>query len=250
MQIRNITFDAGTAEMDIAPSPVRQDPPQEHTLRLRTVAVSPHEEYALRDGDVRPISNELASAILSRKGRVELTLRGVVIDRKDMGGRFRYHHPDSRLCNDLSLRERKHFYVVNPLAPETVHILDDAGCYLESLPLAERPEVLNVEQQARVAAGHKRQIGRLATHLQNLHAEDTRDALEQLAATSSEMQRVVQVMPSPAASNVEPSPPESLSVSRFAEVNRQTSIRVTREQAAGTPSDVVRRRARKAECPF
>ena len=196
--IRNITFES----VESAPAPSAPEP--DPTLRLRPVTVSPAEEYAMRPGAVRPISNELAAAILSRKGRAEVTLKGIVVDRTDMGGRNTYWHPDSILCNDLSARERKLFYVVNPHQRDIVHILDAAGCYLESLPIKERPEVLNTEQQAKAAADHKRQIGRAAAHLQQLHGEDTKERLADLAANSNEMQRFVRTMPAPAAAPAQP----------------------------------------------
>ncbi len=83
MNIRNITF------LKQAPAGLVKEtekPAAEVRLKLRSVMVSPHEEYQLREGDVRPISNELHAAILSRKGRAEITPKGIVVDRKDMGG--------------------------------------------------------------------------------------------------------------------------------------------------------------------
>lgn len=78
-------------------------PAEDLRIRLRSVAVSPHEEYQLRPGQVRPISNDLAAAILSRKGRVEITLKGIVVDRVDMGGRNTFWHEDSILSGILGL---------------------------------------------------------------------------------------------------------------------------------------------------
>jgi hypothetical protein len=158
----------------------------------------------MRPGSVRPIANELAAAILSRKGRAEFTLKGIVIDRADMGGRNTYWHPDSILCNDLSTRERKLYYVVNPHQKDIAHILDDQGCYLETLPIKERPAVLDTEAQARAMADHRRQINRAAARLQQLHGDDTRERLADLAANSREMQRVVQTLPAPHAQPVQP----------------------------------------------
>lgn len=196
--IRNITFEMD----DTAPATATQETAP--TLRLRPVTVSPAEEYALRAGTVRPISNDLAAAILSRKGRAEVTLKGIVVDRTDMGGRATYWHPNSILCNDLTNRDRKLFYVINIHQRDIVHVLDSAGCYLESLPIKERPEVLNTAQQAKAAADHKRQIGRVAAHLQQLHGKDTAERLEELAANSREMQRVVQTLPAPSATPAQP----------------------------------------------
>ncbi len=168
-------------------------------IRLRSVAVSPHEEYHLRPGQVRPISNDLAAAILSRKGRVEITLKGIVVDRVDMGGRNTFWHEDSILCNDLAAAKgRKIYYKVNPLLPDIVHLLEEDGSYIESLPLKFRPEVLNTDQQEAEVRKQNRQINRAASRLQQLHGETTRERLADLQANSREMQRVVQTMPAPA----------------------------------------------------
>lgn len=196
--IRNITFmetDGGTA------TPAA---PEETILRTRSVTVSPAEEYQLRDGSVRPISNELAAAILSFKGRAQIGNKGVLVDRKDIGGRFIYFHEDSVVLNDFSSREKKLFYVINRLTPDILHLLDESGSYIESLPLRERPAVLDNEAQAREIARNKTIIGRAAKRLQAIHAEDTREALDTLAANSREMQRVVQTLPAPSAQPVQP----------------------------------------------
>jgi hypothetical protein len=200
--IRNITFAAPEGSDTMSPPQ-----PEETTLRTRTVTVSPAEEYALRPGAARPISNELAAAILSHKGRAVVGNKGVVVDRKDIGGRFVYFHEDSAIINDFAARERRLFYVVNRQAPDILHLLDEGGCYLESLPLAERPAVLDSEAQAAEVRKHKTIINRAAARLQKLHGEDTREAIETLAANSREMQRVVQTLPAPCAADARPAQP-------------------------------------------
>jgi hypothetical protein len=246
--IRNITFDSGSASLQTRPS----EEPEETILRTRKVTVSPHEEYQLRAGHVRPISNELAAAILSFKGRAIVGNKGVTVDRKDIGGRFVYFHEDSITLNDFSSREKKLFYVINRQTPEVLHLLDETGAYIESLPLRERPAVLDNEAQAEQLRQHKTVINRAATRLQHLHADDTRQALEDLAANSKEMQRVVHTLPAPCSDPANPVQPHRATADGeiIAEVTRQTSARVSREKAAGSPSDIVRRRTREVECPF
>jgi chromosomal replication initiation ATPase DnaA len=132
-----------------------------------------------------------------------------------------------------------------------LHLLDETGAYIESLPLRDRPAVLDVEAQAEQLRQNKTIINRAAKRLQDLHAEDTREALEDLAANSKEMQRVVQVLPAACSDPANPAQPSrNVMAEQVAEVTRQTSVRVSREKAAGSPSDIVRRRTRTAECPF
>lgn len=246
--IRNITF-MEPEEEDTTP---QQAAPEEIvSMRIRNISVSPQEEYQLRDGQVRPISNELAAAILSYKGRAKVENKGVVVERKDLGGRYVYFHEDSVVINDFSTREKKLFYVINRMVPEVLHLLDERGVYIESLPLRERPCVLDNAAQAEQLRENKTIINRAAARLQELHAPDTREQLDAIAANSKEMQRVVQVLPAACSDAETPMPPSrNVMAEQVAEATRQTSVRITREKAAGTPSDIVRRRSRNAECPF
>jgi hypothetical protein len=204
MQIRNITFGADMGEEQpaatSASAPMTHDPSTHAPLRLRlrSVAVAPHEEYLLRSGEVRPISNELHAFILSKKGRAKITLKGIVVDREDMDGANVYWHEDSILCNDLSARERRVFYVINPLQPDVVHLLSDAGAYIESLPRKCKPEVLNIAQQQAEIAKQNRFTSRVQARLQHLHGKETAQRLADMQANSSEMQRVIQTLPAPA----------------------------------------------------
>jgi hypothetical protein len=248
--IRNITFDQGSA--DVPPASSAATAPEEIvTLRTRPVTVSPAEEYQFRPGEVRPISNELAAAILSFKGRAIVGNKGVTVERKDIGGKFVYFHEHSVTLNDFASREKKLFYVINRQTPEVLHLLDEAGCYIESLPLRERPAVLDNEAQAEQLRQHKTVINRAASRLQQLHGEDTREALQTLAENSREMQRVVQTLPAPCTATAEPlQPHRSPQGEAIAEVTRHTAERVVRAKAAGTTTDIVTRRSRAATCPF
>jgi hypothetical protein len=206
MELRNIHFTCedesttGTAEFippeeSSSPSTLNSQPSTASTkLRLRKVKVSPHQEYALRAGEVRPISDSLAALICSRKGRAEIGPKGITVERKDIGGKRIYHHVDSVLCNDLSQRERKIYYVLNSLKPEVIHLLDDTGRYLESLPEKAQPGVLDNAAQAIEYADQKRQVNRLARHLQELHGEDTKEAIAALTHNAGIMKGIVQVL--------------------------------------------------------
>ena len=209
MELRNIHFQAeedsqATAATVTAPAPPA--PASETRLRIRKVKVSPHQEYAMRPGDVRPISDALAALICCRKGRAKIGPKGISVECKSIGGKRIYHHVDSILCNDLSQRERKIFYVLNALKPEVIHLLDDTGRYLESLPEKFQPGVLNVEEQKKEYADQKRQVSRLARHLQDLHGKDTEEAIATLTRNANQMKGIVQILPAgtPPATPVRP----------------------------------------------
>lgn len=199
MELRNIHFtcddEPTTGSAEFIPPVAAEAPPVADTkLKLRKVKVSPHQEYALRLGEVAPISDSLAALICCRKGRAEISTKGIVVERKDIGGRRIYHHVDSRLCNDLSQRERKIYYVLNSLKPDVIHLLDDTGRYIESLPEKFQPGVLNNEEQKREFEDQKRQVSRVARRLQELHADDTKEAIAALTHNSTVMKGIVQVL--------------------------------------------------------
>jgi hypothetical protein len=198
MELRNIHFiceDEPTGGTDSSPSAVAEAPPAFETkLRLRKIKVSPHQEYALRLGEVAPISDSLAALICCRKGRAEIGPKGITVERKDIGGKRIYHHVDSRLCNDLSQRERKIYYVLNSLKPDIIHLLDDSGRYIESLPEKFQPGVLNNEEQKREYEDQRRQVSRVARHLQELHGDDTKEAIAALTHNATVMKGIVQVL--------------------------------------------------------
>lgn len=162
-------------------------------LKLRKVAISPAREYAMRDGDVRPISNAMAAMILSRCGKVELTPKGITITRAELGGRRRYGHPDHPLCNDFATAEKRFvIYAINIHCPECVHILSLDGRYLGTLPEQGKVAVFDADATAQHIAGQKRQIDRLAKHMQRLHAPDSERAAAAAAHNVVEMGRIVQ----------------------------------------------------------
>ena len=204
MELRNIHFaqDDQDTERESPDSPSSEPAApvalSETRMRIRKVTVSPHQEYALRPGDVRPISDALAALICCRKGRAEIGPKGITVERKDIGGRRIYHHVDSICCNDLSQRERKIYYVLNSLKPDIVHLLDDTGRYIESLPEKFQPHVLNNEEQAKEYTDQRRQVSRVARHLQDLHGKDTEEAIAALAHNADLMKGIVQVLAAPA----------------------------------------------------
>lgn len=263
MQLQNIHFACEEEPVTRTTSPSIRPPatppatpPASGTLKLRKIKVSPHEEYTLRTGDARPISDALASLICCRKGRAEIGPKGITVERKDIGGKRIYHHPDSRLCNDLSQRERKIFYVLNSLKPDIIHLLDDSGRYLESLPEKFQPGVLNTEEQKREYQDQKRQFSRVARHLQELHGEDTKQAIADLTHNASVAKGIVQVLGNTAAAPVQEPAPSPLGERIAAAENAIHTSRYTYDRAPSTDRtstttrDVLTRRAKPTECPF
>ncbi len=202
MELTNIHFQSAIADAEPEACPA----PEEIRLRLRKVKLSPAEEYTQRPGNPRPIPMSLAAMILSKTGKAEVKPKGVLVDRTDIGRAY-FWHADSRLCNDLSHRNRKVIYVYTALQPDLIHCLDEKGRYIETLPRATQVDAFDVEGSQAAHAAKARQISRVAEHMQRIHQPDSDAALAAASHNAMEMQRVVQAMPAPVATpNVAPAP--------------------------------------------
>ncbi len=200
MELRNIHFAPPADEpQEDAPAPTMEEVAASlpEKMKLRKVCISPLEEYARREGSVRPISDALAACILSFKGRAEVNAKGVKIDRKIFGVEKVYWHVDSIICSDLSARERKWIYFINRNKPDRIHLFDDQGRYIETLPEKFMPAALDLEAQAASIAQDKRAIARNARHLQNLHGEETWEKVEEMRHNREATTRYVQTLDAP-----------------------------------------------------
>ncbi len=180
-------------------------------FKIRYVTASPVEEYQLRDGQVQPISNALASMILSKSGTATVTRKGLKIDKKELGGRRTFWHADSPICNQLTgeQSEYKVVYFFNPHNTDLVHLLDaKTGTYLESLPAKEQISPLDAEAAGKQIAKHNRQIGRAMSHLQNLQGDETRQVLEEASRNAELASKVISTLPAKKDASVAPHKPE------------------------------------------
>ena len=233
MNLRNITFTNPAASAPAAP--------ENWHGRRRSRAVSPAREYSLRDGSVEAISDELAACILSRKGFAELSLRGIVIERSDIGRR-RYGHPDHPLCNDLGRGEQRRVcYVINPLNPAVAHILSDDGAYLGTLPEIDRPGALDNDALAKERAGKKRQARRAKELLEKLHQPDSDRAMATTARHAEQILKVVQTQPLDGATGERQPPARMVAAMRDAGARHTNALHERRqiqeevEEAFATP---------------
>ena len=165
-------------------------------LRTRKVTLSPAEEYAARAGNTETIPDALASLILCRKAFVEAGAKGVTINRKDIGGKRRYWHPDSIVCNRIGSGEKlKVIAIWNSLDTDIIHLMTAEGRYIESLPSETMPAMLDNAALSKELASHRRVHQRHHEHLQRLHADDSLGAVESARANTAEIQRAITIIP-------------------------------------------------------
>lgn len=180
------------------PAPETEPAPAVDRVRTRFVTLSPAEEYARRAGETEPIPDALAAMILSKKTRVQVTGKGVKITHKDWPRPTtrKFWHADSALCNDLAQATPRQVWAIwNPQDLSCIHLLDDAGRYLETLPAEELGDFMDAEKTNRLLADQRRQINRMTAHLEALHAPDIDAEIERTAHNHAEMLRAVTVQP-------------------------------------------------------
>lgn len=235
MELRNIHFAPPADEpQEFAPTMEAVAAALPEKMRLRKVSVSPLEEYARRTGTVRPISDALAACILSFKGRAEVNAKGVKIDRKVFGTDKLFFHPDSIICSDLSAREKKWIYFINRNKPDRIHLFDEQGRYIETLPEKFMPAALDLVAQAKAIADDKRVIGRNAAHLQRLHGQDTWDKVEEMRHNREATTRYVQTLDAPAAVERHPAaePTAGGTADRLGRADRHIDQAISRQRSA------------------
>lgn len=158
-------------------------------LRVRQVTLSPHEEYQRRPGEVETIPDALAALILSKKARVEVGLRGVTLEIE--GTKRTYWHPDSPLCHRIGDGEKRRVFAVWARQDASkIHLLDEQGRYLETLPEKGRVAWFS-EEGADELAAHRRTISRVYDHLQRLHQGDSITAAERTRLAAAEAEQVL-----------------------------------------------------------
>jgi hypothetical protein len=188
MHLRNPHFATEPAQevcAEVAESVAAMPP-----MKLRTVTLSPREEYGRRPGATETIPDALAAMILSRKTRVEVTLKGVTVREGTL--RRRYWHADSPLCNRIGSGETMRVFAVwNRLDPSRIHLLTDDGRYLETLPEEGKAVWFDREEGAKELANHRRTISRVYDHLQRVHDTDSEAAVDRARSNAAAAETVL-----------------------------------------------------------
>lgn len=171
--------------------------PDPSTLPWKRISRSPDEEWlarALRTGRPEPIADSFVAAFL-------LTSRSVTI--KPDGIRFQIGNEDLHFWEEGTLTVRDEFlgqirtvrYDVDDLS--FVHVFDEEGRYIETISRYAAPGMLDAEAQATVLAAKKRHVRAVVEELQQLHAPDTRAAVDREIRNADRVQRI-RTFPAPA----------------------------------------------------
>lgn len=182
----------------IAPAALPRTP-DAAPMRTRRVTLSPAEEYQARPGETELIPDALAALILSRKAFVECGAKGVLLNRKELGGKRRYWSPDSPSCSRIGNGEKQKLIAVwNDLDQDFIHLMSVDGRYIETLPCETMPAMLDQAALSKELASHRRVHARHHEHLKRLHSDDSHAALESARNNTAEIQRTITTLPAEA----------------------------------------------------
>ena len=163
-------------------------------MRIRTVTNSPSEEYSSRAGLVRPLPDNVAAVLLSKSSFVTASPAGCVL--RIGGQKLVFWREQSLVCNDLGGEARKVVVCWNPMDLSKVHVLTQAGAYIETLPAKALASALGHDQDSRAAyAAARRSQNRAAARLRDLHREDAAEAVETALRNAGALQRAVTMIP-------------------------------------------------------
>ncbi|GEM_PF-3157565 len=168
----------------LPPAPVA---PQQAT-RLRERTNDPAREYARRPGTVQPLPDCVAAVILCKTGFAEVDRHQITITLE--GERLYFSSSDSVTIATKNGTGQKVLWAINRRAPDVLHILDESGAYVESIPLKDRAKWFDESEASREAlAEARRHIGRDMARLAELHQPETREAVEREQHNAREVQQ-------------------------------------------------------------
>lgn len=172
--------------------PVDELPPVAQPPRLRALTNDPEREFAQRPGEVERLPDSIAACILSARRfatvtRSEIKLKIDTVEHK-------YFHPDSITIRGTG-DERRVLVCFNRHDPSVIHILKDDGEYVESISEKGKAEFFSQSDTARELANSRAVETGLVNRLKHVHAEDSRQALEDSRHNQAELQKVVHTLP-------------------------------------------------------
>lgn len=166
-------------------------------MRKRFVTNSPDMEFQARQGAVRPIDETIAALIAARKA-VRLVTRGVV--RLTMPGedQAREFGGGGALISHPSMEGKEVIVAYNPLTPESIHVFDTQGRYVETVGVvAQATWFASDEESKRAFADMRRAQKQHVEQLQSIHRKTTAEELQRLEGNVAETRRAVNTLPPP-----------------------------------------------------
>jgi len=193
--MRNIHL-ADTTEDDSAqPTQMAQPAQEQHSLpRQRQKTNDPLTEYSQRPGKVQRLPDSVAALILCHSGRSKVIRHQikVVVGKTE----YLFANPDSPLLIAKNGTDEKVLWVMNRQSRDCLHLLSDAGEYLETLPLKGQAAWFDNSAASKQALADARaSLNRDREHLEGIHAIDIDQAVRNAQHNAEQTQRLVSTFP-------------------------------------------------------
>lgn len=209
--------------------PTVEEAPAPSAPRLRVVTNDPAREYAQRPGQAERLPDSVAALILCKSGFAKVERQEIKITLDGTDHKF-------ASSNSITIAEKngtgeRVLWVINRHAPDVLHILSKDGAYIESIPRKGSATWFSSDEASREALAETRRMRkRDMERLDQVHAPDTRAALEREQHNRTEIARLVSTFPSPASDREQqPAADRPKATETLAPARETPSSRATRE---------------------
>jgi hypothetical protein len=167
--------------------------------RIRSVGRSPVQEFEARSGHVREIPVALKITLSGGRTKTTIGRNGIsfvpkLLNVEGKVKKFTWWNASSPACQPCYIGKTV-TAVYDRMNCEVIHVLDDSGKYLDSLPLKNKVPWFDADATQKAMAETKVLTGRVYGQLQNLHVPDSEAALLAAGLNKGRIESIVQTFP-------------------------------------------------------
>ena len=192
-------FNSGFTVDRMVASPASATDRSRSTRKVRAVGRSPVQEFDARAGRVREIPQALKIVLSGGRSKVTISRNGISFRPKPLNAEapvksLTWWDADSALCQPCNFG-REVIVAYNRSDFSMIHVLDEKGQYLDTLPLKDKVKWFDREATEKGISDTRRIASRVNAQLQTLHVEDSEAAEQRAAVNRHRLETIVQTFP-------------------------------------------------------
>lgn len=167
--------------------------------RVRPVTRSPVQEFQARPGRVREIPVALKIALSGGRTKTVISRNGIsfvpqLLNAEGRVKKLTWWSASSPICQDSNIGKTV-TAVYDRMNCELIHLLDESGKYIGSLPLKDKTPWFDAEATQKAISETRRMAARVYDQLQDLHVDDSEAALDAAQRNKGRLENIVQTFP-------------------------------------------------------
>ncbi|MEM8550195.1 MAG: Mu transposase C-terminal domain-containing protein [Verrucomicrobiota bacterium] len=182
-------YDQSITHRSFQPEQDKPEPQTDRPMRTKRINRCPAEELDYRcerDGAPEPIPVDLVALILAKTARIMVTRNGIKLEYHSV--KYQFWHPNAVTCQPANVGKKVSF-TFDPDDMTQIHILDDKGRYVESIPQKSMPQFFSKEMSEELKA-HREYIDGVHEQVAKIHQEDTEEAIDRTRRNAEALQAV------------------------------------------------------------